>query len=105
MAKKLLNPKSSTFELVRQVSKEIGYFKLLFSAISPSQHSQPSNIPLQIKSSPTRLSHRYHLNRRMNNGGVVVKSGRWVGGLRVLTYVPPYALGLLVYSLMMGDLN
>lgn len=103
VVKQLLLPKLSTFQLVKQASQEIGYFRLLFSS-TPSLHlPHSSTLLLRKKSSPTRLSHRYHINRRLNGG--VVKRGRLVGGLRVLTYVPPYALGLLVYSLMMGDLS
>ncbi|GAA6036520.1 hypothetical protein JCM8097_003545 [Rhodosporidiobolus ruineniae] len=70
---------------------------------SPLPPSQTDISRAKVRVGPTRLSAR---GRKAVEEVSKQTSGRgWRAGVRVLSYVPPYAIGLLVYALTAGDLK
>ncbi|GAA6007236.1 hypothetical protein JCM10207_001555 [Rhodosporidiobolus poonsookiae] len=76
----------------------------LVDSKKPSPSAVVKPIPERKTSvGPTRLSAR---GRKAVEEVAKQTSGRgWRAGVRVLSYVPPYAIGLLVYALTAGDLK
>ncbi|GAA5836569.1 hypothetical protein JCM9279_000427 [Rhodotorula babjevae] len=110
-------PMPSARLLVRDACRRYGTSTFLFApraalqeldarSAKPSASPSPLSKPLPprpAKVGPTRLSARGReaaeaLKRQTSGGG-------WRKGARILSYVPPYALGFFIYAVTAGDLK
>ncbi|BGP13384.1 hypothetical protein JCM10213v2_001303 [Rhodosporidiobolus nylandii] len=106
-------PMPSASSLIASACARYGAATFLFAPRSvlqlmDAQKSTPSALgkplpPRKLYVGPTRLSAR---GRKAVEEVSKQASGRgWRAGARVLSYVPPYAIGLLFYALTAGDLK
>ncbi|KPV73997.1 uncharacterized protein RHOBADRAFT_54573 [Rhodotorula graminis WP1] len=110
-------PMPSARVLVRDACRRYGASTFLFApratlqeldarSSKPSPSPSPLAKPLPtrpVKVGPTRLSARGReaaeaVKRQASGGG-------WRKGARILTYIPPYAIGFFVYAVTAGDLK
>lgn len=101
---KTREPLPSASSLVRLATSKHGAFTFLFAPLPVLQarlHSPPPPRATPIRRpalGPSRLSAR-------RNSAAAASTPLWRRAGKILTYVPPYAVGLLAYALFSGDMS